>query len=457
MPEPEHPSPTAADQTSFPPGLHHAWRFALFNGLSFPLVLGSPMFLYAKTLHASATVLGIIAGMMPLLVMFQIPAASYINRIGFKRFVLAGWSTRVLFSVGMACVPLTAGFLDVPTRLVLVLALLFAFNLVRGISSCAWLPWITALVPDSLRGKYVSRDAAMSNLGCFLAVLAAAATLGESPHAGQFSGVFAFSALTGVISLVFLKRIPDVAISEEARTSREPVPWLAMLRHPPFRKLLRSVVAWSVAYGGLTAFTVAYLKTETGLSEGTILLVTSVAFLGGLSSLWFLGSRLDHLGSKPVMSFALAVWILILGGWMALAGGAWAARLPVIIALQFLMGLFAALVAMSNNRLAMAIIPPLGRNHFFALYSVFANVALGLAPIAWGLLIDAIGHRHARFLGLDWNRYTFFYAAAALVFAISLALARRLEEPKAASLEALLTEMLIASPQRLWLRFWPRS
>ncbi len=55
----------------------------------------------------------------------------------------------------------------------------------------------------------------------------------------------------------------------------------------------------------MTAFTVAFLKTETGMSEGKILLVTSVAFLGGLSSLWLLGSRLDRLGSKPVLTFCL--------------------------------------------------------------------------------------------------------------------------------------------------------
>ncbi len=64
------------------------------------------MILYAKTLGASATVLGIIAGMMPLLVIFQIPAASYIPRLGFKRFVYAGWGTRVMFIFAMALVPL---------------------------------------------------------------------------------------------------------------------------------------------------------------------------------------------------------------------------------------------------------------------------------------------------------------------------------------------------------------
>jgi len=44
---------------------------------------------------------------------------------------------------------------------------------------------------------------------------------------------------------------------------------------------------------------------------------------------------------------------------------------------------------MSNTRLAMVVIPVMGRNHFFALYSVIGNVALGLAPIGWGILIDA--------------------------------------------------------------------
>src|SRR5436190_24173677 len=106
-----------AETISFPPGLHNAFLFSTFNALSYPIVLSSPMVLYAKTLGASATVLGIIAGMMPLLVIFQIPAANYINRVGFKRFVFAGWGTRVMFVFAMALAPLTGKFLDESNRL----------------------------------------------------------------------------------------------------------------------------------------------------------------------------------------------------------------------------------------------------------------------------------------------------------------------------------------------------
>src|SRR6266540_5701661 len=109
--------PLDSNREQFPPGLNNAFWFATFNALSFQIVLGSPMVLYAKTLGASATVLGIITGMMPLLVIFQIPAAHYVDRVGYKRFVYAGWGVRVCFIFGMALVPLTYSFLDTTTRL----------------------------------------------------------------------------------------------------------------------------------------------------------------------------------------------------------------------------------------------------------------------------------------------------------------------------------------------------
>lgn len=445
------------EAAAFPPGLHHAYLFATFNAFSYQVVLNSPMVLYAKTLGASATVLGIIAGMMPLLVIFQIPAANYIPRLGFKRFVYAGWGTRVMFIFGMALVPLTIVFLKPESCLALMLMLLFCFNLSRGISSCAWLPWITALVPAPLRGKYLARDAAVQNLASFFTFLLAGACLAGDPRPWQFATLFAFSAIMGAVSLTFLKRIPDAEMSEEIRASKGRVPWLEMIRYPPFKRLLCALVAYSVAYGGLTAFVVAFLKSETAMSESQILLVSSIAFLGGLSSLWLLGSRLDRMGSKPVLTFCFAAWVAVLGGWICLSGGVLPVRLGSVLVLQFLMGLLASVIQMAITRLAMAVIPVMGRNHFFAIYSTIGNVTLGLAPIGWGLLIDAVGARSPIWLGLAWNRFTIFFAAAAVAYAVALALARRLHEPEAASMEDLLREILIQSPQRFWIRFWPRG
>ncbi|MEO6034540.1 MAG: MFS transporter [Verrucomicrobiota bacterium] len=419
--------------------------------------MSSPMVLYAKDLGASATVLGILAGMMPILVIFQIPAAKHVERVGYKRFIYAGWGTRVAFIIGMALVPFSGGFLDKTTQLVLLLMLLFGFNLSRGISSCAWLPWMTSLIPSELRGRYLLRDAAFLNVSSFAVFLIAAFSLGSRPQSWQFAMLFAFSAVMGATSLVFIKRIPEPAKAEHIRTSSQLVPWREIAAYPPFRKLLRMNFAWSLAYGGLNTFVVAFLKTEAGLSERNIMLVSSTTFLGGLCSLWFLGSRLDRLGSKPVLTFSMLAWICILAGWVCLSGKLIAPVLGVFVALQFLMGLTASLVTLSNTRLAMAIIPPMGRSHFFALFSVVASLTLGLSPIFWGLSIDAARTVHRVWHGFEWNRFSLFFAAVALMFSVTLWLCRRLDEPQAASMETLLRDILEQSPLRFWLRFWPRG
>jgi MFS family permease len=442
---------------TFPPGISNAYLFAMFNALSFQIVLGSPMVLYAKRLGASATILGVVVGMMPLLVIFQMPAAQYVARVGYKRFVYAGWGARVTFIFFMAMVPITSVFLNEANRLALMLILLFAFNLSRGISSAGWLPWISSIVPASIRGKYLARDAAAVNFASFGSFVLAGLCLGRDPRAWQFSALFLFSGIMGAISLRFLKRIPEGEMPAEVRTSNTPVPWMEMVRYAPFHKLVRTVVAWSLAYGGMTAFSVAFLKTSVQMPEGQILLVNSLSFLGGLSSLWIIGARLDALGSKPVLSFSFGIWILISLGWASMAGHLIAPTFGLIVALQLLMGLFAALVAMSNIRLAMAVIPVMGRNHFFAIYSVLSNLSLGLAPILWGIVIDGIGAAEMRWGGADWNRYTIFFAASAAVMVIALGLARRLVEPEAASMDMLLREVLLHSPQRILVRIWPRE
>jgi MFS family permease len=438
-------------------GLANAYWFATFNALSYQIVLGSPMVLYAKHLEASATVLGIIAGMMPLLVIFQIPAAKHIARIGYKQFVFAGWGTRVMFIFLIAGVPFLGGFLTPSNRIALLLFLLFGFNLSRGISSAAWLPWITALVPAEVRGRYLARDSACVNAASAVTLVLAGFALGRQPSPYQFAAIFAFSALMGTISLSFLKRIPDARGPDDEADNREPVPWLAIAAHPPFRKLLRMNIAWSIAYGGLAAFTVAYLKGAAGMDEGRILLVTGLAYLGGIGGLVLFGSRLDHHGSKPVLLVCLLGWVGVLLGWTLLSGGVVGTSLGVVLGLQVLMGLGYAVYAMANTRLAMAVVPAMGRNHFFALFSVVGNLTLGIAPILWGLLIDAFGQRCFVTLGFEWNRFSLFFLLVTLACAVTLALCRRLEEPQATNVETLLRAMLAQSPIRSWIRFWPRG
>ncbi len=90
-----------------------------------------------------------------------------------------------------------------------------------------------------------------------------------------------------------------------------------------------------------------------------------------------------------------------------------------------------------------------------ALYSVVANLSLGLSPIAWGLLIDFWGGRRLDWLGLTWNRYGAFFVGALVGFVATWWQCRRVPEPQAGRAADLLREAFGESV-RFGRRLWPR-
>lgn len=439
-----------------PPGTRNIFAFAWFNAMAFQIILGSPMVLYAKSLDASATTLGIIAGMMPLMVILQIPAARYVDAVGYKRFVVSGWTVRSVFVALTALIPLATGWLPAPSQIALLLMLLFLFNLSRGISSCGWLPWVTSIIPASRRGRYLTLEASMVNAASLVIFCLSAWVLGTRPTPWRFSALFGISALCSGISLVFLNRIPTERPIEPARATDRPS-IRDMLRLRPFRRLLSMNIAFALANGGVLTFAVAFLKGMAGWPEQRILLLTSLMFIGGLANQLLAARALDSRGSKPLLIVASALFAVTLAAWAAMAGHLLPLGTAAAAALMFSLGLCGSMLNLANTRLAMITAPDIGRSHYFAVFSVVGSVTLGIAPILWGLLLDACGSLAAPFAGIEWNRYSILFAALSSLFLLTGALSLRIEEPAAASFEALLRDILERSRIRYWIRLWFRA
>jgi hypothetical protein len=119
-----------------PPQATNSFRFSLFNAVNFQITLGAPMVLYAKALGGSATTIGIVASLAPLMTVLQLPTAYFIPKVGYKGFVLFGWSVRAVLLFILAILPLLL-FLPATVQVELLLVCLFLFNVVRGISTGA--------------------------------------------------------------------------------------------------------------------------------------------------------------------------------------------------------------------------------------------------------------------------------------------------------------------------------
>lgn len=440
------PAPVSAkDRVEFPPGSLNANWFNLCNAIGFQILLGAPLILYAKSIGASSTVLGIIASFTPLMTVFQLPAAQFLPRYGYKQFVLMGWGMRTIFVFVIAVIPLLT-FLDGISAIALLLACLFIFNLIRGISSCAWYPWITELIPEPIRGRFLSRDQFCTHLGCLVAMLVSALVMEGKVDPWDYSIVFFVSAIGGTVSIYFIKKIPDVPASEAVRKSSQKVPWRAMLSYPPFALLLSFNLLYVLTIGGLTVFTIAYIEESSKFTASLIMMLSSLSFVAALLSLPLTGRVIDSLGSKMVLRVSLGVYAVVILGWFLIAGNVIPPRMWLVGVLMFLSGLAAANFNLANVRMTMATMPVMGRNHFFALFTVVASLGLGGAPVLWGVSLDALGGLELVTDFITWKKHSVYFAIILALDIIAIVCVRFLPEGReikeqAVALEAKLSRM----------------
>jgi len=435
--------------------LLNAFLFQVFNTSSFYLIMGLPMMLYFKKLGASATVLGVIAALGALMNIFQLPAARFVERIGYRTFVLRGWISRSFMIGGVALVVSLPLPVDESTRQILVLFLLFLFNIARGISLSGYLPWISAIVPESVRGRFLSMDQAASQSALLLTVALSAVYLQWTERASAFGALFAASLLLAGMSLIYLKRIPDAPVSPAAKEGGEEVPWRAMLQHGPFLKLVifHSMMMLALSGGGLIF--IPFARDQLGCSDSKFMILHliwgSIFVLTSLAT----GKMLDRVGSRPVLGLSALIFGIHWLGWGAVAAHLLPFQWGIIFFQQATAGVGLALYNSAHMRLLMGTVPAMGRSHFFALFSVAASLVAGLAPLGWGLLTDAM--RSVKFgTGVEVNRFVILYVTMTLILIPAMVALRRIEEARASTTEELLRELVLETPWRSITRWWNR-
>ena len=397
------------------------------NAVSFQIILGAPLILYAKSIGASSTIIGVLAAFTPLMTMLQWPAAKYLHVYGYKKFVLTGWSMRLVFVFLVSLVPLMA-FLDSPSKLVLLVAALFVFNTLRGIASAAWMPWMAALIPDKARSGFITRDQVALIIGSLISLGISSLVLAGEVSPEEYSLVFLISALAGLASLFFIKKIPEVSTAGDMSEASHPVPWNEILFHPPFFALLIFNLLFVVVVGSLGVFTVEYLHEFPDFNASMVLTLTGVSFVGSLAALGFVSPMVNRYGTKPVLALSLILISLVIAGWFLVAAGILPCSKRLISGLNFASGVAGAAFNVANGRLALATMPVMGRNHFCALFSVITSLGLGAAPVVWGISLDLIGTYEAVAGAFQWKRHSIYFAVLFVLNIFTILQTRKLHE-----------------------------
>ncbi len=444
---PDSPAPV------LPRGVANAYAFQIFNSSSWSLILGTPMLLFLKSQDASAVMLGLAVAMLPLFSALQIPAANFVERIGYKNFVVRGWASRSIFILGIAFAALLpAAILSPRQRIVLSLLMLSFFAAARGVSICGYMPWLTLLIPDRLRGTFMSRDAMCTHLALTGTMMLASSSVNAFPSRHTFGALFVFSYLCALGAVYFLRRIPDVQHPLPLENRTRP-PWKEMILYPPFLKYVSFSVCLGVFSTAGAVVWIPFMKDGLHSSSGLILGLSAYSsMICALTSL-AAGPVIDRFGSRPLMGSGSGLVLISQTGWMALSAGALPNQIGVLLTLVTLSATGSVSIGVAGVRLLMGIIPAMGRSHFFAISSVSTSLTLGVMPIVWGFGLDKLLLHMKAGIALrpnwTWTPYSLLYAVLLAGTLAAQILRHRIDEPRAMSTEEFLRIVLIQSPIRI--------
>ena len=418
-----------AQPVPMPAHVRGIYLYECFNAASWVVVLSSPMLLYFQHLHAPAIVLALASALAPIFSTLQIPAASYVEKIGYRRLVVNGWTARSLFIVAMAMLCFFSGKFSPTIDMVLMLLLMAAYNFLRGISLCAVMPWFTHIVPESRRGEFLAKDQMAASIAVIVALAVFSWILGDKGGPISFGIVYSLAAVAAFISVRFLNKVPDVPV-EKAMPNPNPMPWRAMFVYPPFQRFLRYNAVINIALGASGVFWVRFFRQTLHKTDSTILLVGAITTAVLALALYMVSSIIDRTGSRPALTLSGGLYVAHFGTWACVAAGIIPATAELIVFQCVISGLAGALFNLANLRAVIAIVPVMGRAHFLALYSVGANLIVALVPLAWGRVIDQLSQAHWQ-VGWgrwQWNDFSVFYVTLVFTMLGGMALLRGVPE-----------------------------
>ncbi|MDR2435262.1 MAG: MFS transporter [Treponema sp.] len=274
--------------------------FNVFNALSWNLLVGSIITLFAMRLGANSTYIGLINALVYVSYFF-LPLGKVLAR----RFSIIGvygfaWTWRAICMLLVVAAPFAeyAGRRDVALLFTMLGA--FAFHFFRGVGMIANNPVLSALAAGPDRGSYLTQvqivNSAVTMFGSFLVAMA----LGREPPIYLYSILLGSGVVCGVVSGTLIKKVPEPPGEEGGEKIRLIAVFREALSQSGLRLFMLIFFLVAMVSGVTRAFVVVYAREVFAHNDG---MVSLYAVFGGLGYLMIglcIKFLVDRIGAKPI-------------------------------------------------------------------------------------------------------------------------------------------------------------
>ena len=416
--------------------------FSFLNVISFHLLTGNLIALYALRLGADDLLVGLLYSFVPLGQLVPLLGRLIVRRLGTVRTMGIFWIARYALMSPILLAPLFAHS-AAPVSIWLIAASVVGFNLARGVAITGHNAIVGAITTETERGSFLSRNQLVIHAAGIAAGLAIGLLLQEESPLFLYTLLMGAGIAVGLASTRLVFRFPEPPAPDRAAG------FLGSLRRTLHRRgvprFLTLLAVHSFAVSMVLPFLVVYAKRVHGLGDNTAMLLGAVGAAGAIAMALVSAFVIDRVGAKPLISLFTAVLavttvLLAIAPPLDSVTAVW-----VYLGAVFFFASFGATGATSANSIYyFNLTPSTDRLNLGILYFLVTGIPASLGSLGGGFVLDRLAS--IRVLETA-DVYRIYFGASAVAYVGILLLAARLERLGAYRVHDLLG--LFASPRDL--------
>jgi MFS family permease len=368
-----------------------ARRFLLFsflNTVSWQLLVGSVLVLHARALAIPSGVVGVVVSIMPFTLVLSLVVSHWVDRIGPRRMMTAGWTARNLMAFPLVLTPWIYAVWGSHAAGVALFTGVLCFCTMRSLTCAGWFPWLHEIVPGNERGRYFSMEIILVQvvnvgigLGTFL-------FLGHHPALWKFGALSAVGIAAGLASISLMRRIPGGGPSLSTRRRHALVDLRLVLRDRSFMSYARWTSLGLFVTVGQNTLTVLSMRDYLHIAPAMIMFTTAMGSAAAMVAGPWWGRLADRHGTGPVQVLSGILMAIALASFALLRE-----RTPLGIVIPVSA---ACVVAYSGffvaaNRGMLQRMRPALRAGYSAMWLSITSVAMGSSSVLVGLVVQHAG------------------------------------------------------------------
>lgn len=385
-------NPFAATRDSFHVlgvGARRFLAFSFLNTLSWQMLVGSVLVLHARALGVPPAAVGLLVAIVPYTLVLSLAVSSWVDRIGARRMMMAGWTARNLLAFPLVLTPWIYARWGSHAAGTALMAGVLCFCTMRSLSCAGWFPWLHEIVPDGERGRYFSMEMILVQVVNVSIGLATFGFLGGHPALWKFGALAAVGIAAGLTSIGLMRRIPGGGPCAPRSRRRGPVVDLRLvLRDGPFVSYMVWTSLGLFVTAGQSTLVVLSLRDHLRITPGLIMFTAAVGSAAAMVVGPWWGRLADCHGSGPVQVLAGALMAVALGGFALLHPGS---RLALVVTLSAgCVVSYSGFVVAASRGMLQRMRPAL-RSGYSAVWQSVTSVATGTSSVLVGWVLQRLG------------------------------------------------------------------